>query len=94
MKNNLPSLALVGLVSASVFLAAVFAWRCSIALRDVRRVQSKIGEATTLPNVAQALLNDALEYSRRNPAIDPVLQSLNLKTNAVPPAGNSGPAEK
>jgi hypothetical protein len=94
MKNNLLTRVLVGLVAGSAFLAAVFACRCSIALRDLRRVQPKIAEATTYPNIAQSLLNDTLEYSRHNPAIDPLLQTLNVKSNVVSSSGTSKPAAK
>ena len=34
-------------------------------------------------NVTQALLNETIDYSKRNPAVEQLLRSLNLKTNPV-----------
>jgi hypothetical protein len=39
----------------------------------------------------QSLVNDTMEYSRRNPAIDPVLQSLGLKAPTAPTAAQPAP---
>jgi len=51
-------------------------------------------EMNTRLNFAQALLNDTLEYSKRNPAIDPLLQSMNLKPGATLNPTNLGSAGK
>ena len=74
---------MVGLLFISAIAAAVQVLRLSFATRDLRRLQPRIIEINANLNVAQALLNDTLEYSKRNPAIDPLLQSMNLKTNAA-----------
>lgn len=79
---------MVGLLFISAIAAAVQVLRLSFATRDLRRLQPRIIEINAHLNVAQALLNDTLEYSKRNPAIDPLLQSMNLKTNAAPGAAS------
>ena len=80
---------LVGLLFVSALAAALQVLRVSFATRDLRRLQPKLIENNSHLTLTQALLNDTLEYSKRNPAIDPLLQAMNFKTNAA--AGPSGP---
>jgi hypothetical protein len=89
MRNKPFTALLVGLLFISALAAAVQVLRLSFATRDLRRLQPRIIELNAHLNVAQALLNDTLEYSKRNPAIDPLLQSMNFKTNSA--AGAVGP---
>jgi hypothetical protein len=79
MKNDSLMKSLVGLLIIGAFVCALYVWRYAIAARDVRRLQARVVEMNNHLNFAQALLNDTLEYSKRNPAIDPLLQSMNLK---------------
>ena len=81
MKNKSFTALLVGMLFISAAAAAVQVLRLSFATRDLRRLQPRVIEINANLNLAQALLNDTLEYSKRNPAIDPLLQSMNLKTN-------------
>ena len=83
MRNNSFTALLVGLLFISAAAVAVQVLRLSFATRDLRRLQPRIVEINANLNLAQALLNETLEYSKRNPAIDPLLQSLNLKTNSA-----------
>ena len=89
MRNNSYTALLVGLLFASAVAAAVQVLRLSFATRDLRRIQPRLIEINSHLNVAQALLNDTLEYSKHNPAIDPLLQSMNFKTNSA--AGAASP---
>ena len=41
-----------------------------------------------------ALANDAVEYSKNHPAIDPILESVGLKPGKSAPAATSKPATK
>ena len=68
-------------------ISAVFAIRYVFETRSLRQIQSTVVAINNRLAFAQSLLNDTLEYSKRNPAIDPLLQSLNMKTNSV--ASNS-----
>ena len=89
MRNKSFTALLVGLLFASAVAAAVQVLRLSFATRDLRRIQPRVVEINSHLNVAQALLNDTLEYSKHNPAIDPLLHSMNFKTNSA--AGSSSP---
>jgi len=89
MRNNSFTALLVGLLFASAVAAAVQVLRLSFATRDLRRVQPRVVEINRHLIVEQALFNDTLEYSKHNPAIDSLLQSMNFKTN--PATGAPGP---
>ena len=89
MRNNSFAALLVGLLFVSAVAAAVQVLRLSFATRDLRRIQPKLIENSGHLNLTQALINDTLEYSKHNPAIDPLLQSMNLKTNSA--AGAASP---
>lgn len=91
MKANSVLALLVGVLLVSAAVAAVQVLRLSFATRDLRRLQPRMVEINAHLNVAQALLNDTLEYSKRNPAIDPLLQSMNFKTNSAAGAASPQP---
>jgi hypothetical protein len=42
-------------------------------------LQRQLGVASRNNEIVRAMASDALEYSKRNPAIDPLLQQLDLK---------------
>ena len=77
-RNTVLALLITGVV-VSGLLSIVFAFVFSFGTRDLRRIQSQVATVNTRLNLAQALLNDTLEYSKRNPDLDPILQSLKLK---------------
>jgi hypothetical protein len=89
MSKNAIGPLLVGVLFISAGLNVYYALRFAFSTRDLRRIQPQVAEIQSRLNVAQVLLNDTLEYSKRNPAIDSLLQSLNFKTNA-PGAANPG----
>jgi len=86
MKNNAFTAVLAGVLVVAAFAAALLVARVFFATRQLRDLQPMLMEVNTRLNFAQALLNDTLEYSRHNPAIDSLLVSLNFKTNSAAPA--------
>lgn len=88
-KNRLPAM-LIGLLLVSALTAAVFTVVFIQSNRDLRSLQA---QAATIQNnrlIAQSMANDCLEYSKRNPAIDPILQSIGLKPK---PQATASPAK-
>ncbi|MBC8002302.1 MAG: hypothetical protein H7X97_06910 [Opitutaceae bacterium] len=77
-KNLLPAV-LISLLLVSAVTAAVFTVVFIQSNRDLRRLQAQAASIQNNRLVAQAMANDCLEYSKRNPAIDPILQSIGLK---------------
>ena len=81
---------LIGLLLVSALTAAVFTVVFIQSNRDLRSLQA---QAATIQNnrlIAQSMANDCLEYSKRNPAIDPILQSIGLKPK---PQATASPAK-
>ena len=83
MKNSWFTGALAGVLVVAAFAAALLVARVFLTTRQLRSLQPMLVEVNNRLNFAQALLNETLEYSKRNPAIDPLLVSLNFKTNAA-----------
>jgi len=84
---------IVALSVAVCVLAIVvlgLAWVYELHFRHMRDLQPEIGKAQYFQNLYNALAAESLEYSKHNPAIDPILQQLNLKPakTAPPPASN------
>ncbi len=77
---------LVGTLSVCAVAGVVLSANYWFSTRTLRRLQPQAMAYQARLSLAQALLNDTLEYSKRNPAIDPLLQSLNIKTNGSPAA--------
>ena len=65
------------------FLTAWFTMRYRFALKELQRLQIDYSKMTAHRNVVQALANEAVEYSKTNPAIDPILFEFDLKPTPV-----------
>jgi hypothetical protein len=89
MKSNAVTNLLVGLVVLTVVATT------SLALYYVRSVQNlnTLQLQTAIINRNRALANslvaETVEYSKRNPAIDPILQSIGAKPRAGAPASQA-----
>lgn len=82
MKNN----PLIGLMMAIVFLNAAFtawlAYKYSQSMRTLQTMQAQSVVMNREMNMFRAMVNDSFEYSRKNPAMDNVLQTIGItKTN-------------
>ena len=85
MKNNLVPTLLNWVLATSVILAI---WSCTqffFRTRDLRGqaalLQAEMGKFQQNRNFLNLLLNDTVEYSRRNPDMEKVLESVGLKFN-------------
>ena len=79
MKNNSLATALAGLLLVVALLTAWFAVTFNLSYLQLRRLQTKASTYTNNRALVQTLGNELLEYGKRNPAIDPILQSVGLK---------------
>lgn len=78
-KNPLTTLLLVILFASSLSAAGFATWYV-FSVRAVHRLQPKVAEINLVVSRAQMLVNEAMEYRKQNPAIDPILQSLNSRS--------------
>ena len=81
------------LVGVFVACALVVAWLSSkyyFSMKEFTKLNIRAVSINNTRSAVQSLANEAVEYSRRNPAIDPLLERFDIKprgTNAAA-AGN------
>jgi hypothetical protein len=79
MKTNVTAMMLVVLLGFSVLATSVLAFTYIQSARKLQRLQAEAAEINRNRALLQAMANEAIEYSKRNPAIDPLLQSVGIK---------------
>lgn len=84
------------MVAACVLSAAVLALAAVYEshYRALRTIQPKLAYAQNAQNIVNALAMDAVEYSKHNPAIDPILVGAGLKPGSAAAAPATRPASK
>ncbi len=91
MDKKLIPMILIGLLAVSVLISGVFTVIYVTNVKSLRTLQSQASFVNNRQNLARALLTEAVEYSKRNPAIKPVLQSVGVPQDIQPaPAPNAG----
>lgn len=91
MKSNPITNLLLAVLFVNAVFTALMTFNYVRSMRTLQTLQLQRAAMTRDLNVFNSLVSDTLEYSKRNPAVEPVLQSIGLKTtrNAAPaqPAG-------
>ena len=85
---------LLGLLTVSALASVVLCWLYISSTRQLRALQTQANIINNNRTVMTALANDAIEYSKRNPAIDPILESIGLKPVKTAATSTSKPATK
>jgi len=96
-KGNSLAAMLVGVLTLVALVNLWCACTYNLDYLSWRRLQAKVTTYTNNRTLMQMLANELVEYSRRNPAIDPLLQSAGLKPTSAPaaaPAGTRKPATR
>jgi hypothetical protein len=86
MKNNLVATVLIVAVALSGLWAAFLVMQYNRYQTRAQALQARVNEINNTRNVLQAIANDALAYSQRNPALLPILQQFGLAAPAAAPA--------
>ena len=94
MKNNPLTTVLLGVLTISALLSVGFCWRYVSNTRELRTLQTQANMINNNRTMINSLANDTVEYSKKNPAIDPILESVGLKPGKSAPAATSKPATK
>jgi hypothetical protein len=84
MKNSPLITVLLAAVTASALASLVLCYMCISSTRELRALQNDAMQFQTKWNVVQRLTADAVEYSKTNPAINPILESAGLKQRSTP----------
>jgi len=92
-KSDTVILALVGLLAGLAVASVYQCYRYVGFLSDIQalqvqgqKLQALLFEANRNREIVRAMATDALEFSKKNPAIDPLLQQLDLKAKPAAPA--------
>ncbi len=94
MKNSPLTTVLLVLVTLSALTSVAF---CFLYISNARELRSLQAQVITIQNSRAAvasLANDAIEYSKKNQAIDPILESAGIKPKAGAQSTNRPPTSK
>jgi hypothetical protein len=94
MKNNPLTTVLLGVLTVSALASVVLCYLFVTNTRQKNSLQSQANFIVYNRNFVGALVNDTLEYSKKNPDIDPLLESLRLKPGKSASAATNKPVTK
>ena len=83
MKNDPITTLLLVLFTVCVLATAVTSFAFVSGMRTLHTLQYESAIITRKRTVAQALASDAVEYSKHNPAILPILQSVGIRVGTA-----------
>jgi hypothetical protein len=89
MKSNGTTTILNWALAVVVAATAIFGVQYFFKTREVRNLQAQMLAYQNKQVILNNLAAECLEYSKRNPAIDPILEAHNLKPKAASPASKS-----
>jgi hypothetical protein len=82
MKNSPLTTILLGVLTISALCSLIFFGLFVSRNREINRLKSEVAEINNRQNLMRALMYDANEYSKKNPAINPILhKSVGGQTN-------------
>lgn len=84
--KNLLLLILTGLLFVSAILSAICVVTYVRGTGELRALQGKAASIENNRTLVRSLAAEAMEYGKKNPAIDPLLQSFGLKAAPAAPA--------
>jgi hypothetical protein len=79
MRSNPVAAVLVGALFLSSLASCWSAAWWFLGARELQNLEYQFQALQRTSSAMQSLANDAIEYSRRNPSIDPLLQKFELK---------------
>lgn len=82
MKNNQLTSILMGLTAFSAAASIILCGLMISSSREIMALRLQANEINNRRIAATALINELAEYSKRNPSIEPILQSLMAKAPA------------
>jgi Tfp pilus assembly protein PilX len=94
MKNNPMTTVLLGVLTLSALASVVLCLLFTTNTRQKNLLQSQATSIINKRTIINALANDVVEYSKKNPAVDPILESFNLKPAKSAPPATTKPATK
>jgi len=94
MKNSPLTTFLLSILALSAVLSVIFCLLYVSSTRELRSLQAQVTAINNRNGAMSSLVNETMEYSKRNPAIDPILEATGFKPPKSPPAATNKPAGK
>ncbi len=91
MRNSAFTQLLMGLAALSIVATAALVYRYLYTVHKMNLLASEVAARTRSRTMVNALVSDLVEYSKRDPSIDPILQSVNIKPRPTASAPSAGP---
>ena len=79
MKNTPLTTILLGVLTLSALASIVLCWLYISNTRELRTLQAQAAQVNNNRALINALAIDVMEYSKTHPAIEPILESFNMK---------------
>lgn len=92
MRPNPLGAILVGVFAACALITAWVSLRYYFSMKEWHRLQAQAFTINSTRSAIQGLASEAVEYSRRNPAIDSVLQRFDIKSPSTNALATNQPA--
>jgi hypothetical protein len=83
MKNSPLTTILLAVLTASALVSVWLCWSCISRDRELRQLRTAVAGIENNRRLAQALAAEGLEYSKKNSAIDPILEAAGVKSKAA-----------
>lgn len=82
MKSNSTTAVLLGVLAVSALTSVVLCMMWINNVREFRGLQFQVNEMQRNRMLATQLAGELVEYSKKNPAINPMLESVGIKQRA------------
>ena len=86
MRNNITGLVLAGMLLVVASLTAFLTYRYFSLVKQMQILQAQSEMVNYNRTRFKSLVSDSAEYSRQNPALDPILQSIGVRKNPEQPS--------
>ena len=86
MRNSPLTTVLLVILVVSALASVLLCWLYISNTRQLRVLQTQIQMVNNNRALITSLANECLEYSKKNPAIDPLLESAGIKPGRTPSA--------
>lgn len=90
MKNSPLMMAMLAAVCVLTFGTLVLAVVYEKHYRKLRGLQPQVMQVEANRNIIGSLAGETIEYSKHNPAIDPILQQMGFKLHGIAPVKPQG----
>ena len=82
------------MLTASALASVWLCWKCIGRERELRQLRTAVGAVEGNRRLAQSLAAEGLEYSKRNSAIDPILEGAGVKPRSAAASTTNKPVTK